>query len=307
MYSRRSARQEPWDASPVAVSVETVLFTIHNGKLAILLVRRGIEPYRGTWALPGAFVRPDETLDAAAARALARVAGVETDEAYLEQLASYGELDRDPTMRVVTVAFLGACHRLRPPEAGPGMGSVTLKPTAMIENDRIHLAFDHRKIVLDALRRLRFKLQYTTLATRFCKAEFTITELRRVFETIWNTRLDPGNFQRKIRGNDAFRMVSGPNSEDSSKAESGQDYSVADIRSGVQQMAVPRSAAPTPRRVESRRGTGRGAKTPRPKRGRPASLWGVARHEGKLDSPTAEERRRRQWLRPGSPASDRSP
>lgn len=291
----------------MAVSVETVLFTIRNGKLVILLVRRGIEPFRGTWALPGAFVRSDETLHAAAARALARDAGVRTDEAHLEQLASYGQLDRDPRMRVVAVAYLGACHRLRLPKSAVGMGSVVLKPTAMIENERIHLAFDHRKIVLDALKRLRSKLQYTTLATRFCKAEFTITELRRVFETIWNTRLDPGNFQRKIRGNDAFQMVSGPSSGRGLKPESGPDYSVADIRSGVRRMAGPRRTTPAPRRLESRRGTGRGAKSARPKRGRPASLWMGARPEDVLDSPISRKGRRRPRRRPGSPSSGRSP
>ena len=197
----------PDDFPRVAVTVDVVVFTIRNEALQVLLVERGQEPFRGAWALPGGFVQPHEDLDAAAARELLEETNVSVGVPYLEQLGSYGSPGRDPRMRVITVAYWAACAELEQPRGGGDAAYSDLVPLAKIERGGIRLAFDHGRIVEDAVERLRSKLEYTALATKFCPPKFTISELRRVYETIWGTRLDPGNFQRKIRQNPAFKHI----------------------------------------------------------------------------------------------------
>ncbi len=195
------------DFPRVAVTVDIVVFTIRDDELHVLLVERGQEPFRGAWALPGGFVQPDEDLDTAAFRELEEETNVSMDESYLEQLGSYGAPGRDPRMRVITVAYWGACAELEQPRGGGDAAYSDLVPLAKIGRGGIRLAFDHVRIVRDAVKRLRGKLEYTALATKFCPPQFTISQLRRVYETIWGTRLDPGNFQRKIRQNPAFKHI----------------------------------------------------------------------------------------------------
>ena len=201
------APYNPDDFPRVAVTVDVVVFTIRNEALQVLLVERGQEPFRGAWALPGGFVQPHEDLDAAAARELLEETNVSVGVPYLEQLGSYGSPGRDPRMRVITVAYWAACAELEQPRGGGDAAYSDLVPLAKIERGGIRLAFDHGRIVEDAVKRLRSKLEYTALATKFCPPKFTISELRRVYETIWGTRLDPGNFQRKIRQNLAFKHI----------------------------------------------------------------------------------------------------
>ncbi len=190
---------DPRDFPPFAVTVDVVVFTIVADELQVLLVERGGDPFRGAWALPGGFVQPDEDLHAAAARELAEETAVTGEPGWLEQLGAYGRPDRDPRMRVVTVAFWAVCARLRPPVAGGDVARVSLVPVSKIEGGFLPLAFDHGDIVRAALGRLRERVAATPLATRFCPPEFTITELRRAYEAVWDTDLDPGNFQRRIR------------------------------------------------------------------------------------------------------------
>ncbi len=197
----------PNDFARVAVTVDVVVFTIRNDALHVVLVERGQEPFQGAWALPGGFVQPNEDLDAAAARELLEETNVSVGVPYLEQLGSYGSPGRDPRMRVITVAYWAACAELEQPRGGGDAAYSDLVPLAKIERGGIRLAFDHGRIVEDAVERLRSKLEYTALATKFCPPKFTISELRRVYETIWGTRLDPGNFQRKIRQNPAFKHI----------------------------------------------------------------------------------------------------
>ncbi len=197
----------PDDFPRVAVTVDVVVFTIRNDALQVLLVERGQEPFQGAWALPGGFVQPNEDLDAAAARELLEETNVSVGVPYLEQLGSYGSPGRDPRMRVITVAYWAACAELEQPRGGGDAAYSDLVPLAKIERGGIRLAFDHGRIVEDAVERLRSKLEYTALATKFCPPRFTISKLRRVYETIWGTRLDPGNFQRKIRQNLAFKHI----------------------------------------------------------------------------------------------------
>ena len=189
---------------PAAVTVDMVVFTIREEELRVLLIRRGGEPFLGAWALPGGFVRPDENLDAAASRELEEETGITPLDAYLEQLGGYGEPGRDPRMRVVTVAYWAICPNLPDPEAGSDAASAELVPVSAVEFGEIALAFDHRDILLDALERMRDKLEYPYIAARFCPPQFTISELRKVYEAVWDTSLDKGNFQRAVRENDAF-------------------------------------------------------------------------------------------------------
>lgn len=188
-----------YDASrypPVAVTVDLVVLTLRRGELHVLLVRRGEEPFRGALALPGGFVRPDETLDAAALRELAEETGLRDVPGHLEQLRTYGDPGRDPRMRVVSVAYLALAPDLPEPAAGTDAADARWLPVARASGEP--LAFDHPAILADGVERARAKLEYTSLATAFCPPEFTVADLRAVYEAVWGTALDPRNFHRKV-------------------------------------------------------------------------------------------------------------
>lgn len=292
MSSDAGLGYNPGDYPPVAVTVDVALFAIRRDELHVLLIQRGVEPFSGAWALPGGFVQPDEGLDAAAARELAEETGVPEDSVYLEQLRSYGSPGRDPRMRVVTVAYWGACAELPSPMGGSDAARAELVPVSAIEDGEVELAFDHGAIVSDALERVRAKLEYTALAARFCTSEFTISELRKVYETIWNTKLDPGNFQRKVRENRSFQKVgrSVPTAADQAAPETiaQEDYFEGaqeswDPPAGV--VEGPEMAAPWPEEVFQRV-----LNRPMTRSGRPASLWTATDSELTLNSPIPRRR-----------------
>ena len=191
---------DPRGYPPFAVTVDLVVLTIRRGTLTVLLVTRGEAPALGMRALPGGFVRSDEDLAAAAARELLEETGLRVGEVHLEQLASYGAPGRDPRMRVVTVAYLALAPRMPLPQAGGDAAGADWVPVA----ETGPLAFDHGQILADALERARAKLEYTPLAAAFCPPEFTIAQLRGVYETVWGTTLDPRNFHRKVTGTPGF-------------------------------------------------------------------------------------------------------
>jgi 8-oxo-dGTP diphosphatase len=190
---------DPSRYPPVAVTVDLVVLTVRDDALAVLLVRRGEPPFAGALALPGGFVRPDETLRQAAARELAEETGFAS--VHLEQLASYGDPGRDPRMRVVTVAYLALAAQLPAPRAGTDAAEASWQPVAGLPGP---LAFDHDQILADGVERARAKLEYTPLATAFCPPEFTVGQLRRIYEIVWGVPLDPRNFHRKITGTPGF-------------------------------------------------------------------------------------------------------
>lgn len=185
---------------PFAVTVDLVVLTLRAGRLCVLLVVRGEEPFAGRAALPGGFVLPAEDLDTAALRELAEETGVSVPGVHLEQLRSYGRPDRDPRMRTVSVAYLALAPALA--EAVGGTDAAAASWTAV--TDVPALAFDHDEILADGLERARAKLEYTTLATAFCPPEFTVADLRAVYEAVWGTPLDPRNFHRKVTRTDGF-------------------------------------------------------------------------------------------------------
>lgn len=197
----------PRDYPPVAVTVDIVVLTIRQDTLAALLIRRGGEPFRGSYALPGGFIQPNEDLDAAAARELAEETGVK--DVHLEQLGSYGRPDRDPRMRVVSVAYLALTPDPPAVVAGSDAAAAEWVPvSSFLDASLPHrpslLAFDHQQILRDGVERARAKLEYTGLATAFCGDQFTVGELRRVYEIVWGVELDARNFHRKITGTLGF-------------------------------------------------------------------------------------------------------
>jgi len=187
------------------VTVDLVVLTVRDGALAALLVRRGAAPYKGRWALPGGFVGDDEDLADAAGRELEEETGLGTVGVHLEQLRTYGEPRRDPRGRVVTVAYLALLPDLPSPVAGTDASGARWTPVATASR----LAFDHDRILADGVERARAKLEYTPLAAAFCAPEFTIAELRHVYEAVWGRELDPRNFHRKVTGTPGFVVETG--------------------------------------------------------------------------------------------------
>ena len=190
---------DPHAFPPFAVTVDIVVMTIIENDLRVLLIRRAVPPFRDSWALPGGFVRPDEDLDTAAARELAEETSINQEPGHLEQFGTYGHPDRDPRMRVVSVGYWAIVPDLPAPKGGSDAAYAELVPVGELESDRIRLAFDHDRIVADAIARARSSLEDTTIATHFCPPEFTISDLRRVYDAVWDSKLDPGNFQRKVK------------------------------------------------------------------------------------------------------------
>ncbi|MCF2525681.1 NUDIX hydrolase [Yinghuangia soli] len=217
------AAYDPTAFTPIAVTVDVVALTIRRlpdsgaKALHVLTIRRGAMPYEGRRALPGGFVRAaeNEDLDQAAVRELAEETGLAAhgggesgalaaapllSRLHLEQLGTYGTPGRDPRMRVVSVAYLAFAPDLPEATAGGDAAAAHWVPVAELDpgRDPEGLAFDHARILADGLERARAKLEYTSLATAFAGPEFTVTELREVYEAVWGEPLHAGNFHRKV-------------------------------------------------------------------------------------------------------------
>ena len=185
------------------VTVDMVVLTVRDGELCALAVRRGEPPYQGKWALPGGFVGIDEGLETAARRELREETAVSPGSVRVEQLATYGAPGRDPRHRTVSVAWLAVLPRPTTPHAGAQAAQAAWKPAEWLLA-RSRLAFDHKEILGDGVERTRAKLEYTNIATAFLDPEFTIAELREVYEVVWGHPLDAGNFHRKVTKTDGF-------------------------------------------------------------------------------------------------------
>ncbi|MFC4058520.1 NUDIX domain-containing protein [Planomonospora corallina] len=185
----------------IPVSVDLVVLTVRGQALSALVWRRDNPPYEGHWALSGGFIQLDEDLPAAAARVLAERAGLPGAPVHLEQLQTYGYPDRDPRRRVLSVAYLG----LAPDLPASTEAHMSWQPV----EELTAMAFDHRRIMMDGVERARSKLEYTSLGAAFCPPEFTVAELRRVYEIVWGRLLDPRNFHRKVTNAEGFLIPTG--------------------------------------------------------------------------------------------------
>jgi 8-oxo-dGTP diphosphatase len=176
-----------------AVTVDCVVFGLGDGDLQVLLIRRALEPFAGRWALPGGFVQMGENLEEAARRELLEETGM--TRVYLEQLYTFGDADRDPRDRVITVAYYALTKQLEHQvDAGTDAASAAWYPVAELPQ----LAFDHKKIIAVALERLRGKVRWAPIGFELLPPKFTLSELQSMYEVILGASLDKRNFRKKI-------------------------------------------------------------------------------------------------------------
>jgi 8-oxo-dGTP diphosphatase len=180
-----------------ALAVDAVVFGLDDGDLKVLLIRRDLEPFQGKWALPGGFVRVEESLEEAVRRELLEETSI--SRVFLEQLYTFGTVDRDPRERVVTVAYYALVnlsdHHLK--------AATDARDAAWFAvSEARGLAFDHDRILATALERLKGKVRYQPIGFELLPPEFTLSQLQRLYETILETPLDKRNFRKKILGMD---------------------------------------------------------------------------------------------------------
>lgn len=185
-----------------ALTVDCVVFGLDEGDLKVLLIERGLEPFKGKWALPGGFVRVDETLEAAAGRELEEETGVR--DVFLEQLFTFSAIKRDPRERVVSVAYYAlvnlADHITRAAtDASDAQWFSATKPPK--------LAFDHGEILSLALARLRGKLRYEPIGFELLPKKFTLTQLQHLYETVLGMQIDKRNFRKKVLSFDFLQAL----------------------------------------------------------------------------------------------------
>ena len=185
-----------------ALTVDCVVFGYDETALRVLLIKRGDPPFEGRWALPGGFVHLDESLDEAARRELSEETGVE--RVYLEQLYTFGAVERDPRERVVTVAYFALVklsdHRLR--------AANDAREAAWFDVDAVpELAFDHERILQTALTRLRAKVRYQPIGFELLPRKFTLTQLQRLYEIVLGAELDKRNFRKRLLAMDVLEEL----------------------------------------------------------------------------------------------------
>jgi 8-oxo-dGTP diphosphatase len=192
-----------------SLTVDVVVFSMRDFALQLLVIKRGIPPFKGRYALPGGFVLPRETVEEAAARELDEETGL--SGIYLEQLYTFSEPERDPRGRVVSVAHMALlpADRIESVRGGSDAREASWVPVseagAKNSDGKKFLAFDHDRIVAMALDRLRGKLEYTTLAFQLLPQEFTLSEAQRVYESILGHPLDKVTFRRRIAAMELVR------------------------------------------------------------------------------------------------------
>jgi 8-oxo-dGTP diphosphatase len=178
-----------------ALTVDCVVFGLDETDLKVMLIQRDLVPFEGKWALPGGFVRIDETLEEAARRELQEETGLA--KVFLEQLCTFGDVERDPRERVVTVAWYALVrlsdHRVK--------AATDARAAAWFGMDDLpQLAFDHDRILAVAYERLQNKVRYQPIGFELLPQKFTLTQLQKLYEIILDRTLDKRNFRKKILG-----------------------------------------------------------------------------------------------------------
>lgn len=176
-----------------ALTVDCVVFGLDEGELKVLLIERALEPFKGKWALPGGFVRVDETLDEAARRELEEEAGLK--HVFLEQLYTFGRVDRDPRERVVSVAYYSLV-KLAAHDTMAATDAADAKWFPISKTPK--LVFDHPEILTAALARLKSKVRYEPIGFELLPSKFTLSQLQHLYEAVLATELDKRNFRKKV-------------------------------------------------------------------------------------------------------------
>ena len=202
------AGYDPAQFPAFAVTVDVVILTMSEGLLHVLLVSRGEEPFKGMWAIPGGFKRPGETLDESATRELREETGVDA-ASLLTQFGAYGDPGRDPRLNVVTVGYLAVLRDVGEIVGGSDAAAAALIPVADVLSGKVELAFDHLRIVGDAVDRVRIELEISGIATAFVGSTFTLAELRAVYEALWGVQFDAANFRRRVVSEDGWVIPTG--------------------------------------------------------------------------------------------------
>jgi 8-oxo-dGTP diphosphatase len=202
------AGYDPAKFPAFAVTVDVVILTMVDDQLQVLLVRRGQAPFEGMWAIPGGFKLAIETLDEAAKRELAEETGVDA-ASVLTQFGAYGDPQRDPRMNVVTVGYLAVLRDVGNVAAGTDASDASLVAVSDVLDGKRELAFDHLRILNDAIARVRTDLEVTGLATAFVGTTFTLAELRAVYEAVWDVQLDSANFRRSVAADNGWVIPTG--------------------------------------------------------------------------------------------------
>ncbi len=176
-----------------SVTTDIIIFTIKDNELKILLVKRAQEPFKNKWAIPGGFVREHESIEQAAQRELKEETGVKAD--YLEQLYTFGDVNRDPRGRVITISYFAL---IKSDKIKLSASTDVSKASWFSAYKTPSLAFDHKKILEYAIKRLKWKLEYTPIAFSVLPDKFTLTQLQKVYEVVFNKKFDKRNFRKKI-------------------------------------------------------------------------------------------------------------
>lgn len=177
----------------IKVAVDSVVFGYRQEELQLLLIRRKAEPFRNSWALPGGFVRDEESLEAAVERELKEEAGIRIN--YLEQLYTFGKPDRDPRFRTLSVAYYGLVN----PSRFTLMADTDASDAQWFPVHKLpRLAFDHKQIIRTALQRLQAKLSYEPVGFELLDAKFLFSDLEKLYATLLGKELDRRNFRKKI-------------------------------------------------------------------------------------------------------------
>lgn len=185
-----------------AFSVDNIIFGFDQDALKVLLIKRASEPFMGQWALPGDLVRPDEDLDEAAFRVLEQLTGVK--DVYLEQVHTFGEVNRHPRGRVITIAYYSLVNIKNVSiRAASFADKVAWKEVRSINS----LAFDHFSIMQTCLRRLRADVKVQPIGFELLPPKFTLTELQRLYESVLEKDLDKRNFRKKILSMNVLRSL----------------------------------------------------------------------------------------------------
>ncbi|WP_212692378.1 NUDIX hydrolase [Vallitalea guaymasensis] len=181
-----------------SVTVDLLIFTIEDDELKIVLIRRNEMPYKDSLALPGVFVRIDETLEEAAYRTIKEEIG--SCDIYLEQLFTWGDIERDPRMRIISISYMAIVspHKLKLVK-GERVSEVKLYSVNKLIDTKEKLAFDHMKMIKYAIERIKNKVAYTKIAFEFVEEEFTLPQLQKVYEILLNKTLYKANFRNKIK------------------------------------------------------------------------------------------------------------